>query len=184
MPHTRVPSPTLRWLTLTLAALAAPASAATPPAADPAARYCQATGGTVETYRFYSSGSPAYAKPAWVCNYPDASGTDPYGHALIDLATLYATRPTLAALAYYGKPAWNGKWKTTPAKDYCLQLGGAASLQGQWSLSAGGDQLGLCLFEDGSFMEEWTLFYNQAGTPRGVDLGTVMRFANPGRRAP
>ncbi len=151
------------------------------PAAD-AVSYCKSTGGKVETYRFYDGAGHEFAKPARVCNYPDASGTDPFGHAIIDLATLYADKATLAALAYYGKPAWNGKLKTTPAKDYCLQLGAAPSFQGSWSRKPGGDQSGMCMFEDGSFMEEWTLFYNQAGTPRGVDLGTVMRFANPAAR--
>lgn len=158
------------------------AGAQAAPAAD-AVSYCKSTGGKVETYRFYDGAGHEFAKPARVCNYPDASGTDPFGHALIDLATLYADKPTLAALAYYGKPAWNGKLKTTPAKDYCLQLGAAPSFQGAWSLKPGGGQSGMCMFEDGSFMEEWTLFYNQAGTPRGVDLGTVMRFANPAARA-
>lgn len=162
-------------------ALASPAARAAG-APDAAQRYCKATGGALETYRFYDGSGHAYAKPAWVCNYPDASGTDPFGHAIIDLATLYADKPTLAALAYYAKPAWNGKFKTTPAKDYCLQLGATPSLQGQWSLQAFGDQIGMCMFEDGSYMEEWALFYNQAGTPRGVDLGTVMRFPNPAGR--
>ena len=50
---------------------------------------------------------------------------------------------------------------------------------GSWSLKPGGGQAGMCMFEDGSFMEEWTLFYNQAGTPRGVDLGTVLRYPSP-----
>lgn len=149
---------------------------------EAAARYCVATGGVVETYRFYSGSAQAFAKPAYVCNYPDASGNDPFGHAIIDLATLAARQPTLAALAYYAKPAWNGKFKITPAKDYCVQLGARPALQGQWSLQAFGDQIGMCMFEDGSYMEEWTLFYNQAGTPRGVDLATVMRFPNPAGR--
>lgn len=167
-------------LLLALALAGSPAQAA--PFQDAAARYCKATGGALETYRFYDGSGHAYAKPAYVCNYPDASGTDPFGHAIIDLATLYAQRPTLAALAYYAKPPWDGKFKTTPAKDYCMQLGAMPSLQGQWSLQAFGDQIGMCMFEDGSYMEEWALFYNQAGTPRGVDLGTVMRFPNPARR--
>lgn len=138
--------------------LAAGAQAA--PGGDPAVSYCKSTGGKVETYRFYDGAGHEFAKPARVCNYPDASGTDPFGHAIIDLATLYADKPTLAALAYYGKPAWNGKLKTTPAKDYCVQLGAIPAFQGSWSLKPGGGQSGMCMFEDGSYMEEWALFYN------------------------
>jgi putative hemolysin len=143
---------------------------------ETAVSYCKSTGGKVETYRFYDGSGHEFAKPAHVCNYPDASGSDPFGHALVDLATLYAAKPTLAALAYYAKPAWDGKFNATPAKDYCLQLGAAPAFHGSWSLKPGGGQSGMCMFEDGSFMEEWTLFYNQAGTPRGVDLTTVLRF--------
>lgn len=168
---------TLGALALVLTVAMAPTQAAS--AAHPAVSYCKSTGGKVETYRYFDGAGHEFAKVAQVCNYPDASGTDPFGHAIIDLAALYAEKATLAALAYYGKPAWNGKLKSTPAKDYCVQLGASPSFMGSWRLKAGGDQSGMCMFEDGSFMEEWTLFYNQAGTPRGIDLSTVMRFANP-----
>ncbi|HOE40627.1 MAG TPA: DUF333 domain-containing protein [Rhodoferax sp.] len=156
-----------------------PAQAQAQIATITAVEYCKATGGKVETYRFYDGGGQEFAKPAYVCNYPDPTGVDPSGHALVDLATLFAAEPTLAALAYHAKSVWDGRFNVTPAKDYCLQLGASPTFHGSWSLKPGGDQSGMCMFEDGSFMEEWTLFYNQAGTPRGVDLGTVLRYPSP-----
>lgn len=164
-------------LAVTLMLAAPSASAST---VSDASAYCRSTKGVVETYAFADSGGHVYAKPATMCNYPDQSGTDPYGHALVDLATLYATKPTMAALAYYAKPAWDGKRRTgQPAHDYCLQLGGAPSVHGSWYLDRNAGAMGLCMFEDGSFMEEWTLFYNQGGSPRGIDLGLVLRYPNP-----
>ena len=163
----------------TLVALVMTMGAATVQAAPPivsAATYCTDTGGKVENYRFYDFSDTEFGKPAWVCNYPDASGTDPTGHAIIDLFTLYAEKPTRAALAYYSKLAWDGKLTATPAKDYCLQLGGLPTFSGSWRLKPNSGEVGMCMFEDGSYMEEWTLAYNQAGKPRGVDLRTVMRF--------
>lgn len=158
---------------------AAPA-AISPAGASATVAYCQSTGGVPETYHYYDYSGHVYARSARVCNYPDASGTDPYGHAIVDLATLYAEKPTLAALAYYAKPAWNGKTVTgQPAKDYCLQLGAAPSTHGSYKRYRNDGESGMCMFEDGSYMEEWTLFYNQGGTPRGIDLTTVLRFPNP-----
>ena len=168
-------------IVLALSAIPALSSAAAAPISNPAA-YCKAKGGQVEVYEYVSSGGE-FAKQARVCNFPDASGQDPDGHELVELSTLFTTKATLAALAYYGKPAWDGKRASgSPAKDYCLQLGAAATVRGVWKLDPASGEFGLCMFEDGSFMEEWTLFYNQAGIIRGVDLGTVMRFRNPTQR--
>ena len=43
----------------------------------------------------------------------------------LSLDTLFTTKPTLAALAYYAEVPWNGQGNGNPASFYCTQLGGA-----------------------------------------------------------
>jgi len=155
------------------------AGAAAQAAADPAS-HCLATGGKAQTYRLYDAYGHVFALTAPVCDYPDTSGQDPYGHAIVGLETLNARKPTMAALAYYASLPWDGKTRTgQPAKDYCLQLGAAPTTHGAYKRKPEDGETGMCMFEDGSFMEEWALFYKQGGSPRGRDLGEVLRFPNP-----
>lgn len=179
---------------LTVAAAAFVLSAAgNMKAADPdssqAAAYCQQTGGTVITrVPVYGTNGPesswlVLTGPRQFCQY--TSPTDGSRiHVL--LQTLYATTPTLAALAYYAKVPANPPGPGNPASYYCTQLGGS-DLFGGVNAAGGGwvgkgsvDQvLEACIFPDMSSIDSWGLTYNSAGIIRGIDLTTVLRYAPP-----
>ncbi|MFN7993389.1 MAG: hypothetical protein U0Q18_07295 [Bryobacteraceae bacterium] len=101
----------------------------------------------------------------------------------ISLQTLYSTKPSLAALAYYNKPAMNPPGPGNPASYYCTQLGGTDLFGGV--NAAGGGWVGkgsidmvleACVFPDMSIIDSWGLTYNTAGIIRGIDLTTVLRY--------
>lgn len=161
-------------------------SAGTP---SPAAVYCVQTGGVVETrVPFYGTNGPP---SSWLrldgerkfCQYTSASDGSRI-HILLD--SLYSTKPTLATLAYYAKPAYTGKGGGNPASYYCSQLGGsdlfggATAAGGGWFYKASIDQvLEACVFPDMSSIDSWGLLYNSAGIIRGTDLSKVLRYSNP-----
>jgi hypothetical protein len=154
-----------------------------------AADYCTKTGGLVETRTavWNTNGPPS----SWLvltgvrrfCQY--TSSTD--GSRIhILLSTLYSTKPTLAALAYYGKPAMSGGGPGNPASYYCTQLGGSDQFGGTTPAGGGWVMMGAidevleaCIFPDMSSIDSWGLTYNSANIVRGIDLSTVMRFKNP-----
>jgi putative hemolysin len=149
------------------------------------ADYCSQTGGQVFLREaVYGTNDPqtelplAQIKP--FCQYTSASDGSRI-HVLLD--TLTATKPTLAALAYYNKPAMTGTCVGNPASCYCSQLGGS-DLFGGINAAGGGwvndksvDQaLEACIFPDMSSIDSWGLAYNTNGIIRGIDLSTVLRY--------
>ena len=103
----------------------------------------------------------------------------------VSLETLYTTKPTLAALAYYAQVPWDGKGNGNPASFYCTQLGGteigATDLAGGAWVTTGGidDLLETCIFPDNSTIDSWGLLYHSVSIIRGTDLATVLKYANP-----
>jgi putative hemolysin len=99
--------------------------------------------------------------------------------------TLYTTKPTLAALAYYAQPAYNGTCEGNPASCYCSQIGGAeigatSAGGGAWVATSGIDALlETCIFPDNSTIDSWGLLYHSVGDIRGIDLSTVLKYSNP-----
>jgi putative hemolysin len=177
---------------LTVAAFAAAlllSGARAAQAADPdsgvAAQYCVQSGGVViNRSPFYGTNGPP---SSWLrlmgerkfCQF--TSATD--GSRIhITLETLYTTKPSLAALAYYNKPPL-GTGNGNPASFYCTELGGSDSFGGV--NAAGGGWVGkntideileACIFPDMSSIDSWGLTYNTEGIIRGIDLTTVMRY--------
>jgi hypothetical protein len=104
-------------------------------------------------------------------------------HVLVD--TLYSTKPTLAALAYYAQEA-PGTCQGNPASCYCTLLGGSDQFGGT-GLAGGGwvshdsvdHSLEACIFPDMSSIDSWGLFYYSAGIVRGADLSKILRYPNP-----
>jgi putative hemolysin len=154
------------------------------------AAYCRSVGGIVQArIPEYGTNDPNPLKLAGThdfCKFtaPDASAI------FISAQTLYADKPTLAALAYYAQTspqsAQNGE---NPASVYCSQLGGS-DLFGGKNVSGGGwvdtsDQtfttLQACVFPDLSIIDSFGLFYHSNGTIRGKDLSTVLRYEAPPR---
>jgi putative hemolysin len=160
-----------------------------------AAQYCVQSGGVVlNRFPYYGTNGPF---TSWLqllgekkfCQF--TSATD--GSRIhITLETLYATRPSLAALAYYNKPPLGSGGPGNPASYYCTQLGGS-DLFGGVSAAGGGwvnkdsiDQvLEACIFPDMSSIDSWGLTYNTEGIIRGIDLTTVLRYQpSPATSAP
>ena len=175
---------------LRMAAQEVSAQNANPGAVRAAAQYCMSTGGKVEMRQaVYGTNNPPkqwlyLAAKQPFCQYTQQSDGS---RIHLSLLTLYTTKPTLAALAYYSQVPWNGKGNGNPASYYCTQLGGAeigaTDLNGGGWVSAGGiDQvLEACIFPDNSTIDSWGLFYHSDNIIRGIDLSTVLRYANPGK---
>lgn len=153
-----------------------------------AAAYCAQTGGTVYKRRaeYDTNGSNplilAGYKP--FCQYTAASDGSRI-HIL--LSTLYATKPSLAALAYILKPP-TGSCQGNPASCYCTLLGGSdqfggnSGAGGSWvNLNSEDQDLEACVFPDMSSIDSWGLAYNANGIIRGIDLTQVMRYHYPAR---
>jgi hypothetical protein len=111
----------------------------------------------------------------------------------VDLTTLYSEQPTLAGLAYLAKLAppltKNG---ANPAQANCNDNLNGTSDFGTAPAAGGGwvDQaqetfvvMNMCMFADGSAIDEWGITYYADGTVRGADLATRMRY-QPGGNVP
>jgi putative hemolysin len=161
----------------------------TSPAMIRARAYCVSTGGIVERrIPVYGTNGPM---PSWLrlsgsehfCQYTLASDGS---RIHLSLATLVATKPSLAALAYYAQTPPNGGGGGSPASYYCSQLGGS-DLFGGVNAAGGGwvklnttdVSLDACIFPDNSTIDSWGLFYHSASIIRGIDLSTVLEYSNP-----
>ena len=150
--------------------------------------YCTATGGLVEVrYAVYGTNN---SQQDWL----HLSGVEPFcqytlaadgSRIHLSLDTLFTTKPTLAALAYYAQVPWNGQGQGNPASYYCTQLGGAEIgatdlAGGGWVATSGIDQiLEACVFPDNSTIDSWGLFYHSDSIVRGIDLSIVLKYSNP-----
>jgi putative hemolysin len=150
--------------------------------------YCTSTGGLVEVrYAVYGTNNP---QQDWL----HLSGVEPFcqytlaadgSRIHLSLDTLFTTKPTLAALAYYAQVPWNGQGNGNPASYYCTQLGGAEIgatdfAGGGWVATSGIDMvLEACVFPDNSTIDSWGLFYHSDSITRGIDLSTVLKYSNP-----
>lgn len=155
----------------------------------PKAAYCTSTGGVPETRTaYYGTNGPA---SSWLelsgtlpfCQYTSASdGSRIY----VSLDTLFTTKPSLAALAYYAEVQWNGEGNGNPASFYCTQLGGSDAFGGVSAAGGGWVQFGsidqvleACIFPDDSTIDSWGLLYHSVGIIRGTDLSTILKYSNP-----
>jgi putative hemolysin len=157
------------------------------------AAYCRQTGGQIEmrTALYGTNGSSPLqlAGIKYFCQYTANTSGGSRIHIL--LSTLYATKPSLAALAYILAPKITGSCEGNPASCYCSQLGGSDQFGG--TTGAGGgwykknsiDQvLEACIFPDMSSIDSWGLAYHSDGVIRGIDLTTVMRYKYTGDAIP
>jgi hypothetical protein len=150
--------------------------------------YCKSTGGTVEhRIPVYGTNNPSSSQlvlsgSAEFCQYTKKSDGSRI-HVLI--STLTATKPTLAALAYYAKlPLSNASCPggANPASCYCTYLGGSdqfggANLAGGAWVGKGVDvDLEACIFPDMSSIDSWGLAYHSNNIIRGIDLAKVLMY--------
>lgn len=150
-----------------------------------AAAYCISTGGIVETrVAMYGTNGPSTLQLAGIrqfCQYTAKDGSRI--HLLT--TTLWAKKPSLAALAYYAKVPL-GSCQGNPASCYCSQLGGSDQFGGTtgagggWYLKGSIDEtLEACIFPDMSSIDSWGLAYHTNNIIRGKNLAKVLRFKNP-----
>jgi len=163
------------------------AQAAADPTDAAAAAYCRQTHGEVEVrHAVYGSNGPTLLFLAGVRTFCQYTKKKDGSRIHILLSTLYTTKPTLAALAYYLKPA-SGSCNGNPASCYCSllggsdQFGGTTGAGGGWYKKKSIDQtLEACIFPDMSSIDSWGLTYHANGIIRGINLERVMRYKYPG----
>ncbi len=138
-----------------------------------AAGYCELKGGKVIN-RVPTYGTLRLAGSAEFCQFTANDGSRI--HVLLE--TLYATQPSLAALAYYNPPTPKPPPNSgNPASFYCSQLGGSELFGGGWVGAGSVDHvLEACIFPDISSIDSWGLYYHARGIIRGVRLATVLRY--------
>lgn len=171
-------------LVLSLAILLTGCSTADTPE-NQAAAYCQKNQGKVETrYPFYDTNSQnplQMAGELQVCTFT----ANDQSRVTVDLVTLYAEKPTLAALAYLKNPPVEG---ATSYSDYCAKLGGsdrfgrANDAGGGWGDKDGKDVVALCVFPDLSVIDSYALTQHAAGIARGADLTFLLRYEDQTRK--
>jgi putative hemolysin len=156
-----------------------------------AAAYCTRKGGLVEVRRpVYGSNGPTLLFLSGRQGFCQFTRKKDGSRIHILLSTLYTTKPTLAALAYYAQPEPSGSCAGNPASCYCTQLGGSDLFGGPKDLNGGGwykkksiDQtLEACIFPDMSSIDSWGLAYHSQDIIRGINLAKVMRYKGPGTR--
>jgi hypothetical protein len=151
-----------------------------------AAAYCKQVGGQVQDRvpEYGTNSNPLVLSGHHkFCAFTSASdGSRIY----VFVDTLYTTQPTLAALAYYAQ-VQPGSCNGNPASCYCTLLGGtdlfgginAAGGAWVWDKKTPDTDLETCIFPDLSSIDSWGLTYHAVGIIRGIDLSTVLRYADP-----
>ncbi|WP_324197020.1 hypothetical protein, partial [Streptomyces sp. NRRL B-1677] len=189
-PHQRA---TRHCLALTAgAALLTATQAGAAPAPKPVtpAAWCLQKGGTPADYRAYYDNQLNLTPLGTVrelCRFQNAKDNT---QIILPSDTLAADKPTLAALAYIRKPALPPvPGGANPAAVYCAHLGGTSQF-GEGKLDVGGwiregdrvsrDNLhSMCMFADGSAIDEWGLTYHTFGVVRGANLENKFRAHIP-----
>jgi putative hemolysin len=166
------------------------AAGATSRPAAAQASYCRGKGGAVQVrvpmFGTNNPGGTPLAGSLPFCRFTSAQDGSMIS---VDLGTLTASKPTLAALAYYAhvRP---GRFNpnANPASLYCTRVGGTDDFGGPSNAAGGGwvlrgrganTVLDLCVFPDRSTIDAFGLFYRSGNVIRGVDLSTVLRFKPP-----
>lgn len=149
-------------------------------------QYCTDNGGVVETRQaaYNTNGGPVL-RLAGIRSFCRWTSSEDGSRIYAGLDTLYATNPSLAALAYYSQTQ-PGNCTGNPASCYCTLLGGTDlfgginAAGGGWIKNNSVDRvLDSCIFPDDSTIDSWGLFYHSAGIVRGIDLDGILRYPNP-----
>lgn len=167
----------------------APDGSPVPLDAAAARAWCETKGGQVQERHAYfgTNGDESQwvdlGRSMDVCRFEADDGSRIY----VDVWTLATPTPTLASAAYLAKvqneldPAMGN-----PATQDCTALGGTsvfgpgASGGGWVDLEDPVDQVvALCMFADGSAIDDWGITYHAAGTVRGADLAPLFAWGGP-----
>lgn len=151
-----------------------------------AAEYCRSKGGSVQArYPAWGTNDPSPLRLAGSVRFCRWVSPEDGSRIFVALDTLYATKPTLAVLAYLTKPPVGDiPPGPNPASVYCSRLGGTDAWGGV-SAAGGGyvsdtdkidPVLQVCVFPDRSIIDAWGLTYHSWGIVRGRDLAKVFRY--------
>ena len=172
---------------LMLLAAAPPAAASVTYDVDAAQDYCVSVGGEVqERQAMWNTNSDRsqwvdLGRTLEVCRFQadDEAGSRIY----VDLLTLWSEAPSLAAAAYLARVPMSDELPPgNPATFYCADLGGSS----QWGTGAAGGGwvnlddpddpvVALCVFPDGSAIDDWGIAYYSGDVVRGADLAPLFR---------
>jgi putative hemolysin len=171
--------------------LAPDASSSIPDSLESASEYCLLRGGVL-VQRFPFVGNPdgdsiQLSGSRWFCEFSGSEEAEPPTSRIsVALSTLYATGPTLAAIAYLAPPPVPEIDDTDDlAHTYCAHLGGSSlfgsdpDAGGGWASDPTdplGTSIGICVFPDGSAIDDWGLAYRANGVIRGANLETILRY--------
>jgi putative hemolysin len=153
--------------------------------ASDAAAWCEAKGGDVQV-RQAVFGTASENQIGWIdlgrsielCRFVADDGSRVY----VDTGTLASTTPTLASVAYLARVQNDlDPTQGNPASLNCDALGGSSlgGRGGGWVALDDPDQpvLGeLCMFPDGSAIDEWGILYYVGGEVRGADLAPLFAW--------
>ncbi len=174
-------------LAVLVAVVAVPAAAQSEDELEAARAYCDSVGGMV-----------VERQATWNTNASDQGQWVDFGRSMevcrfqaedesrisVDIWTLYKETPSLAAAAYLSQtPMADELPPGNPATYHCAELGGSS----QWGSGAAGGGwvwldapidivLAMCVFPDGSAIDEWGIAYYADGTVRGEDLAPLFRW--------
>lgn len=154
---------------------------------DAAAAYCTQSGGQVQarSATWDTNDDPAnwvdLGRTVDLCRFKADDGSRIY----VDLLTLWSEQPSLAGSAYLAQaPMAPSEGGANPASLYCADLFGTSQFGpgaagGGWVARDDPDDVvvAMCVFADGSMIDEWGLAYHSNGTIRGADLAPLMRSA-------
>jgi hypothetical protein len=156
-----------------------------------AKQYCTAKGGMLvdRVATWNTNADPSQWVPfggrMTLCEFESGEG-DQATRISVDLLTLFSEQPTLAAVAYLSKvpPTMPETPSANPAAYNCQYGLGGSGTFGNGAAGGGWvDQsqpvfvvMDLCMFEDGSAIDEWGITYYAEGTVRGADLAPIFRY--------
>lgn len=157
---------------------------------DLAIKHCVDHGGTAQLrFPAFGTNTDSFTRLAGerpFCQFTAEDGSKIF----VDIDTLYAEAPTMAALAYLTAPPLPDAERSTsganPSTLYCAALGGSSSFGGRYTAAGGGwvleDEptaatvMQMCVFPDLSSIDAWGLTYHSNGIIRGRDLTDLFRF--------
>jgi putative hemolysin len=156
---------------------------------DPAIKHCLDHGGTAQLrFPAFGTNPDSFTRLAGerpFCQFTAEDGSQIF----VDIDTLYAEAPTMAALAYLTAPPPDAERVTSganPSTLYCAALGGSSSLGGPYTAAGSGwvledepttaSVMQMCMFPDLFSIDAWGLTHHSNGIIRGRDLTDLFRF--------
>ncbi len=151
--------------------------------------YCTSVGGEVDNRQPYyntNGDEQEWLRLSGSRNFCKFTSQDDGSRIHVLVSTLYTTKPSLAALAYYAEVPV-GSCNGNPASCYCTLIGGTDLFGGINAAGGGWVQksdpvdtvLEACIFPDMSSIDSWGLTYHSVGVTRGADLDGLLRYPNP-----